>query len=173
WPVAVAAGTPLTGQAPLTVTFSSTGTYDPDNDPLTLGWSFGDGYGSTQASPQHTYANTGNYRAILSADDGRGAVGRDTVYLTVTDANVQFPTTPVLDDFDRADGSIGGQWLPELPGLMVSSNSLLVNTSYSSAVWGGGTFGPNQEAFVTFTGVQTQAPESDLMLKVQGTIWSS
>jgi len=173
WPVAVAAGTPLTGQAPLTVTFSSTGTYDPDNDPLTLGWSFGDGYGSTQASPQHTYANPGNYRAILSADDGRGAVGRDTVYLTVTDANVQFPTTPVLDDFDRADGSIGGQWLPELPGLMVSSNSLLVNTSYSSAVWGGGTFGPNQEAFVTFTGVQTQAPESDLMLKVQGTIWSS
>jgi PKD repeat protein len=71
-PVAIAKGTPDSGLAPLTVQFSSAGTYDPDtNDVVTLAWSFfGDGTtNSTAAAPTFTYTNIGNYQAQLTVWD--------------------------------------------------------------------------------------------------------
>ena len=172
-PVAVATATPAKGVVPLPVSFSSAGTADADNDPLALGWSFGDGFGSTQANPAHTYTSPGIYRAILTVDDGRGGVGRDTLVVTVTDSLETFPTTLVVDDFSRPDGPIGGAWVPESPGLEVSGSGLTMTAPYNSAVWDGGVFGANQEAFMTLRNLATAAPENDLMLKVQGLIWSA
>jgi len=106
-PVVVAAGSPTIGLAPLTVNFSSTGTYDPDNDPYTLDWEFGDGASATTAAPSHTFQAPGTYAVVLSADDGVGGIGRDTVIVTVA-ASFAFPTAPVLDPFDRANGALGG-----------------------------------------------------------------
>src|SRR6266478_944381 len=73
-PVALAHGTPNNGSVPLTVQFSSAGTYDPDNHPITLAWSFfGDGVtNSTLASPSFTYTNAGNYQAQLMVTDSLG-----------------------------------------------------------------------------------------------------
>jgi PKD repeat protein len=50
-PVAAASATPTTGAAPLTVTFSSAGSSDPDGTPLSYSWDFGDGVVSTDANP--------------------------------------------------------------------------------------------------------------------------
>lgn len=73
-PVAIAHGTPDNGPAPLTVQFSSAGTFDPENDSLSLAWSFlGDGTtNSTSPSPSFTYAAPGNYQAQLMVTDSHG-----------------------------------------------------------------------------------------------------
>ena len=56
-PVAIAAANPPSGPAPLAVSFSSAGSVDPEGQPLTYSWTFGDGTTSTAANPTHTYTN--------------------------------------------------------------------------------------------------------------------
>lgn len=68
-PIPVAAATPDNGLAPLGVQFDGTGSSDPDNDPLTYSWSFGDGGTSTSATPFHTYVSPGSYTATLTVND--------------------------------------------------------------------------------------------------------
>ncbi len=46
---------------------------DPDGDPVTVLWDFGDGITSTQMSPgAHTYDNPGTYNVIFTATDDQG-----------------------------------------------------------------------------------------------------
>ncbi len=55
-PVAAAAASPIFGPTPLTVNFSSAGSSDPENHPLTYLWDFGDGSPRrTLANPSHLY----------------------------------------------------------------------------------------------------------------------
>ncbi len=61
------------GALPLTVTFRSTGSSDPNGDPLTFRWDFGDGSPeATGATVQHTYTSAEDFIAVLTASDGRG-----------------------------------------------------------------------------------------------------
>jgi glucose/arabinose dehydrogenase len=69
-PTVVASGQPTAGPAPLSVSFSSAGTVDPEGDPLSYAWTFGDGATSTEANPVHTYSANGVYGARLSVADG-------------------------------------------------------------------------------------------------------
>ena len=74
-PVAVASGSPLTGPVPLTVTFSATGSSDPDpGDTLTYFWSFGDGspeQTTASATISHEYATSGSFTASLRVRDDK------------------------------------------------------------------------------------------------------
>ena len=63
-------GEPDLGTVPLTVNFSSAGSLDPEGQPLTLLWTFGDGNTSTEANPSHTYSQAGPYTARLEVSDG-------------------------------------------------------------------------------------------------------
>ena len=69
-PTASASANPTSGPSPLTVNFSSAGSSDPEGQPLTYQWTFGDGQSSTAANPVHTYARAGQYTARLSVSDG-------------------------------------------------------------------------------------------------------
>jgi glucose/arabinose dehydrogenase len=69
-PVASASANPTSGPAPLEVSFSGAGSSDPEGQPLTYQWTFGDGQTSTAANPVHTYARAGQYSARLSVSDG-------------------------------------------------------------------------------------------------------
>ncbi len=80
-PVAQASATPLSGQAPLDVSFSSSGSTDPDGDALTYSWGFGDGDTSTEANPSHAYSSSGSYEVVLVVSDG--ALTSDPVTLTI------------------------------------------------------------------------------------------
>ena len=51
-PVCLAQGSPTLGVAPFSVAFTSTGTFDPDNDPITFSWAFGDGTGAQRHRPR-------------------------------------------------------------------------------------------------------------------------
>src|ERR1041385_1447729 len=74
-PVAVATATPNNGSIPLTVQFSSAGSYDPDmNDVISFTWSFfGDGAtNSTAPNPAFTYTTSSNIQAQLTVTDSHG-----------------------------------------------------------------------------------------------------
>lgn len=83
-PVAQASGTPTNGPAPLAVSFSSAGSYDPEGATLTYSWTFGDGGTSTTANPSHTYANAGTYSAQLSVSDGTNTTSAAPITIRAT-----------------------------------------------------------------------------------------
>ncbi len=172
-PVAAVSATPQIGAVPLNVSFSSLGSFDPDNDPITYAWQFGDGGSSTAANPTHLYTTTGTFVAQLTVNDGRGGTDIETITITVQAPGAAFPSTPVLDNFNRANGPIGPPWVDATSGLNVSSNALTQSVVTNSTVWNGGTFGSNQEAYFKFVTASPTAVEQNLMLKVQGTTWSS
>ncbi|CAM2069558.1 PKD domain-containing protein [Sulfidibacter corallicola] len=62
-PTQAIAGTPAT--------FRVTAT-DPDDDPLTVSWDFGDGASGSGAETSHSYAAAGSYDWVVTVDDGRG-----------------------------------------------------------------------------------------------------
>ncbi len=74
-PVASASASPLAGTTvPLTVNFSSFGSFDPEGLPLSYSWDFGDGNTSNQANPAHAYQARGQYTVRLTVSDGNSAV---------------------------------------------------------------------------------------------------
>ncbi|GAA0490439.1 glycosyl hydrolase [Paractinoplanes deccanensis] len=101
-PVARITATPLSGQSPLTVRFSSAGTSDPDpGDTITLAWDFnGDGVvDSTAAEPAYTYTSNGTYSARLTVTDSTGRTAVATRTITVGN------TAPVVEVVTPANGS--------------------------------------------------------------------
>lgn len=170
-PVARASATPNIGVAPLEVTLSSAGTSDVDGDSLAYSWDFGDGSGSPTPGATHTYTLPGDYMARLTVDDGQGGIGRDSVLISVASTS-QFPTTGVLDDFERQNGAIGGAWVGDVTGLQISSGHLTQVSLTSSGVLSTPILGGDQEAWLDLTQVTPSAPEHNLMLKLQGTVWS-
>jgi glucose/arabinose dehydrogenase len=171
-PTAVASANPPSGVKPLTVSFSSLGTNDADADSLSYVWSFGDATGSSLPNPSHVYTSAGQFFAVLTVDDNRGGIGRDTITVTVVDSLVPFPSTMVLDNFNKPDGPLNTLWQGNTAGLQVLSMQMRQTSSDSWAVWNGPVFGVNQEAYVTLA-TTSVAPEHDLMLKVQGLNWNT
>ena len=88
-PVAAVRATPTTGDFPLNVTFSGTGSTDSDGTIVSYAWTFGDGGTARLRSPSHTYAAAGTYNAVLTVTDNDGASDVAAVTITVTD-----PTPP-------------------------------------------------------------------------------
>jgi PKD repeat protein len=82
-PVAVVSATPRNGQAPLSVSFSSAGSFDPEGQPLTYSWTFGDGGTSTAPNPVHVYAQSGQYTAQLTLSDGNSTTLSDVLVIAV------------------------------------------------------------------------------------------
>ncbi|MGV6859045.1 MAG: PKD domain-containing protein [bacterium] len=83
-PTAAITATPVTGAAPLLVTFSSAST-DSDGSIVSYAWDFGDGSSSTDAAPQHEYAAIGSYTVSLTVTDDEGASGNSTTTITATE----------------------------------------------------------------------------------------
>jgi hypothetical protein len=168
-PVAVASGTPSWGSVPLPVSFSSAGSQDPDLDRLTFSWDFGDGFGSQLENPTHTYMQSGTFAAVLSVEDGAGGVARDTAWVTAVGGAGPFPTTPVLDSFDRSDGPLGPSWSGDISGAAVRAHAAMWTCCDVRAIWNGGAFAGDQEAACALT-VAKFASEG-LLLKVQQGDW--
>ncbi len=91
-PQVVASATPTYGAAPLTVSFSASGSRDPEGGVLSYRWSFGDGSTATGGTATHTYKINGSYTATLTARDPQGAEGTATVRLSVGNT----PPTPSI-----------------------------------------------------------------------------
>jgi hypothetical protein len=62
------------------VTFSASGS-DPDGDPLTYTWDFGDGTTDRGPSLFHVFYDEGQFRVTLTVSDGRGGMATDSLFL--------------------------------------------------------------------------------------------
>ncbi len=130
------AGADQTGAVGAPVTFNGLGSSDPDLDPLTFEWAFGDGGLGTGPSPSHTYSDpspVGGYTATLTVSDGQ-ATRTDTVKVTVLGTPVS--TSTFFDNFKRFDSEIlggpgaggsGPQWEegPPASNMAISGNKLI------------------------------------------------
>jgi PKD repeat protein len=84
FPQAVLSAHPVTGPAPLQVDFDASGSSDPDGDPLSFAWDFGDGLPpGTGSSISHNFVTIGTYTVVLAVDDGHGATDTSSVTITV------------------------------------------------------------------------------------------
>ena len=114
-PVAVAAGAPTLGPAPLSVDFTGSASHDPDGDALTFDWDFGDGTPhSSLPDPSHQYALDGLYDAVLTVSDPLGLLSQDVVPIAVGNGP---PTATILSP---ASGSL---YAPPQTLLLVGSGS--------------------------------------------------
>ena len=101
-PVVVATATPTTGVPSLTVNFSSAGSFDPEGNPLTYLWNFGDGTTSTAANPTHDYAVAGPYSASLTVSDGVNSTLSSSISISVGTPPVPTISGPADGSFFRA-----------------------------------------------------------------------
>ena len=151
-------------------------------DPAQSQYSFelyDDGLHADGAADDGVYANTfadtgleGSYNfnvQIAGTNNLHGqAFTREYSLSTVVKA-LTFPTTGILDDFNRADGSIGSNWYGNTASYNISSNQLLVKSKNANLdiYWNTASFGPDQEAYFTFSSVNTTSVDQDLILKSQ------
>jgi PKD repeat protein len=91
-PVAVASATPTSGNAPLNVSFSSSGSSDADGTIVDYYWDFGDGSDSTEPNPSHVYNSAGTFNSALTVTDSQGLKNTDTLTINVS----QPPLTKTL-----------------------------------------------------------------------------
>jgi len=85
------------------------------------------------------------------------------------DSGAPFPSTPVLDNFNRPDGALGGQWLVQTADVYaIASDQLSVpaNADPGTIMWPA-TFGATQEAFITIVTIASSNFEFELLLKNQ------
>jgi hypothetical protein len=91
------------------VIFDGSASFDPDGDPLTYLWDFGDGTPpASGVTAAHAYARLGRYTVTLIVGDG-AVTGRATSSVSVTEAP---GTADTFDDtFNRSDSpTIGNGW---------------------------------------------------------------
>lgn len=93
-PTAVASATPLTGAAPLEVSFTGSGSTD-DVAVVGYAWDFKDGNTSNEADPTHTFTTDGTYEVELTVTDGDGLTDTATVTITVGLMGNQAPTAVI------------------------------------------------------------------------------
>ncbi|MDO6518100.1 Ig-like domain-containing protein [Zobellia uliginosa] len=92
-PDAVASG-PSSAAPNSLVSFTGSGSSDPNGDSLTYSWDFGDGNTSNEMNPSHTYTSSGDYDVELTVNDGNG--GSDSMTISIS---IETPIT-----FNRTTG---------------------------------------------------------------------
>jgi glucose/arabinose dehydrogenase/chitodextrinase len=98
-PVALVSANPTSGPAPLDVAFSSAGSTDPEGQPITYSWDFGDGTSSTASNPVHPYTQSGQYVVRLTVSDGVNSSLSTPLTITVGNpptATINSPTDALV-----------------------------------------------------------------------------
>ncbi len=117
-------GTVLEGA---TVSFSASGSVDPNGSVVSHEWEFGDGATSTDVAPSHVYAQDGVYSVSLTVTDNDGLT--DTEVFSVTVANVSPDVAAV------ADGSLDVGQTYTVNGTFTDPGS---DTWTATVIWGDG-----------------------------------
>jgi PKD repeat protein len=99
------AGGPYSGRAGVPIAFNATQSSDPDGDPLTYAWSFGDGGSRTGAQPEHTFDASGKFTITLTVADTRGSSHTTSVEANISAALPGDNHAPIA----RAGGPYAGE----------------------------------------------------------------
>ena len=99
------------GKTPLTVHFDAAKSYDPNGDPITYEWSFGNGESSDKINPQVTYdiGFRGEVRTIpvfLTVTDEKGLTSTDSVIVSTNNSPPEVKIEGIPEDYRYASGGI-------------------------------------------------------------------
>lgn len=133
-PIAVANAEVVSGSVPLTVSFDSSGSKDPDGAIMTYDWDFGDGGSSSETNPIHTYQDTGIFNAVLTVTDDMGEAAISSVSVTVAESDEGcigycLSVDQIAMSYKKKTGQINGNvWV-------VDENGSRVADAVVHAVW--------------------------------------
>ena len=82
-PPTASPASPPTGVRHQAHSFNGSASSDPDGDPLTYAWDFGDGTTGTGATPTHVYTSLGRFIVTLVVSDGTASSPPATVEVTI------------------------------------------------------------------------------------------
>lgn len=114
---------PASGTVPLSVAFDASTSTDPEGDPLTYDWDFGDGTSAQGISTAHTYTQTGSFEVTLTVHDGTSS--------HQTSKTVESQNTPPVASF-VVNNQVGA---PPMTVQVDASNSYDPNGHALSFAW--------------------------------------
>jgi outer membrane protein OmpA-like peptidoglycan-associated protein len=99
------------GEVEQLLNFDASGSSDPDGDPLTYRWDFGDGTTADFTFPRatHRYKAPGNYLVSVTVSDGKGGSDTATTTAPIVRRVMLQESETVYFDFDRANLKPAGQ----------------------------------------------------------------
>jgi PKD repeat protein len=102
-PVADLAAMPVSGVAPLMVTFDASGSSYANGTISNYSWNFGDGSIGSGVVTDHTYTDAGQYTAVLTVTDDAGYTDIASIVITVESVTTNNP--PTVSITSPADGA--------------------------------------------------------------------
>lgn len=93
-PKSIITATPVSGEAPLEVTFNGSGSTD-DNSIASYAWDLKDGSNANAANFKHTYTKAGTYEVDLTVEDENGLTNTTSITITVTEPSNEAPNAVV------------------------------------------------------------------------------
>jgi RHS repeat-associated protein len=137
-PVADAGG-PYAARVGEPISFSSAASSDPDGDPVSVSWNFGDGTPtSTEPSPTHAFGATGVFDVTLTVRDSRGGSNTTRVPALISPAE-EFGLARVRS-LDGAGLPLGGVQVAEKLNGQTTTFTTDASTGYSSLGRGPGNY---------------------------------
>ena len=135
----------------LACTFNGTASSDPDGSIASYSWDFGDGNGSTAASPSHSFAASGDYSVSLTVTDNEGATGGTSQTVSVSDGSQPPPAAEIVLTGTRA--SNGGTITLNWTGATTANVDVYVFGNYNNTTANDGTitYRVNRNTTYTFT----------------------
>ena len=174
-PTASFTATPTNGNAPLSVSFDASASFDPNNDPLTYSWDFGDGNTGTGVTISHTYTTAGTYTAVLTVTDVPGATDTDSETITVTTSGgvseawleAECGTIGVNWQTGTDTNASNGEYAEAVPG-----NNSTTNPPASPDDWVSFTFSLSQtDTYYVFGHVFPVSGGNSFWVRVDGGTW--
>lgn len=110
------------------------------------------------------YQVAGPTRTPTHTNTGTTATPSSTPTATGTPGG--FPSTGILDHFNRSDGVLGSNWSGMVSGYSIVNNRLDVGSG-GDIYWNASSFGPDQEVFIKLVNIDPTSTEIDLLLKSQ------
>ncbi len=83
------------GKSPLTIQFQGSQSFDPNGNPLTFDWSFGEIGSSSQADTTFTFNDVGDHRVHLTVTNSLALSAQDSVIVTVLPNGTPYFGSPV------------------------------------------------------------------------------
>lgn len=122
-------------------TYTVVGTNDPDSDPLTYNWTFGDGSSGSGQTTAHTYNQEGQFNIVVTVSDGKlSAMASGTVTVR----------------------SLSGAWSGDLGGSVDFANFTLTQSGASLS----GAYADRINGFGSLTGRVTPPREVTMIVSI-------
>jgi hypothetical protein len=118
------------------------------------------------ASATQTPSATSTATATRTSTRTATRTSTPTGTATATVPASAFPTTGVLDTFNRSDGAVGSTWSGDSMGYSINANTLAVDGG-ETLIWSPTIFGADQEAFITLGTIDWAGGTHGLLLKMQ------